>query len=107
MLDIFYILHFYQYLNPWPGKITCNQPRGSSTLPCEAMAHSHKYIYIHGVVVFRKSVKRIGVFVHTHSDPDSGDLHARTGAACTPDNVSILFIIYNRYCFCVDDSGIK
>ena len=44
MLDIFDILHFYQYLNPWPGKITCNQPRGSSTLPCEAMAHSHKWV---------------------------------------------------------------
>ena len=42
MLDIFYILHFYQHLNPWPVKITCNQPRGLSTLPCEAMAHSHK-----------------------------------------------------------------
>ena len=40
VLDIFYtpLLH----LNPWPVKITCNQPRGMSTLPCKAMAHSHK-----------------------------------------------------------------
>jgi hypothetical protein len=32
------------HLNPWPVKITCNQPRGMSTLPCKAMTHSHKYI---------------------------------------------------------------
>ena len=46
MLGIFYILHFYQHLNLWPGKITCNQPRGTSTLPCRAMAHSHKWIWV-------------------------------------------------------------
>jgi hypothetical protein len=38
--------------------------------------------------VSRKDVRRIGIFVHTHSDPDTGDLHARDGSTCTPDNVS-------------------
>ncbi len=30
-------------MEQWPTQVTCNQPGGTSNLPCEAMAHSHKF----------------------------------------------------------------
>ena len=30
-------------MEQWPTQVTCDQPGGMSNLPCEAMAHSHKY----------------------------------------------------------------
>jgi len=29
-------------MEQWPTQVTCNQPGGTSILPCKAMAHSHK-----------------------------------------------------------------
>src|SRR6266436_1403660 len=29
-------------MEQWPTQVTCNQPEGTSNLPCEAMAHSNK-----------------------------------------------------------------
>jgi len=33
---------FYWHMEQWPTQVTCNHPGGTSNLPCEAMAHSHK-----------------------------------------------------------------
>ena len=30
-------------MEQWPTQVTCNQPGGTSNLPCKAMAHSHKF----------------------------------------------------------------
>jgi len=32
------------HIEQWPTQLICNLPGGMSNLPCEAMAHSHKFI---------------------------------------------------------------
>ena len=69
-------------LDSVPGRTSGNcRAICDETLPVSVRpAHANLRLIFNHRILTRQGVKRLVVFLHTHSNPDSGDLHCAEGA---------------------------